>query len=96
MLPGGEPTLGEILAAAFAAAPPEPHPGALEFETGRYLAALTAEHLDVDWNDAWDALCSVPDADLGALKIASGWTALAATIANKLGVKADPLLVWVH
>jgi hypothetical protein len=92
----GATTLGDILAAVFAVEPAPVCPGLCEVTAGKALCTAAAAHYGVDWAEAWDALCSVPDADLGGLKTASGWTALAATIAKDLGASGDPLLPYVH
>jgi hypothetical protein len=96
MEPGGEPTLGDILAAAFAAARPAPSAARLEYDAAQLFAGIVADHYDLEWGEVWGVLCSVHDDDLGALKTASGWTALAAHIAKTLGASGDPLLAMVH
>lgn len=91
----GPITLGDILAAAFTPAV-ETCPGFCELAVGKALCTAIAEQYGVEWADAWDALCSVPDEALSGLKTASGWTALAAMIANDLGASGDPLIPNVH
>lgn len=95
MAPGGEPTLGDILAVAFAA---EPVLSPLEAETiaGKALATYAAGFYGVDWADAWHYITHVPNASLQALLAPEGWRKFGAAIAEANGLAAEPLPVTVH
>lgn len=60
------------------------------------LCAATCENLDLEFEEAWDALCCVPANMLCLLESPQGWSALADYIAAYLGTPAASYAPTVH
>lgn len=94
-----EPTLGDILAQAFAEAErsllleEEKLSADCTVQAAQALAKSMAAQCGVTYRDAWDELCHVPDDMLRALSTAPGWTVLADHIVREIGMVNVPLFI---
>lgn len=64
---------------------------------GRQLAQDIAAHYGLGFDEAWDALCYVPNHMLALLDSAYGWTVLSEYVAQGMGLTGSkPLVPSVH